>query len=230
MSSVSKIEREFCCFVDQVVPLISPDHMDFFKTITANFINESLRKKQKTSGNEEDKKREVFEIIRDSFKDVDSSNLPVILEKKDIISTSSCISSLNKLIGFEKITHRNLLRCYVLQGEVLQRLKLLSKMNYTKFVKELNETHKIKFSRSYVTLLIKLFKLSKNYPNLANSSLSIYFVMKNFAHLEDYIDREKEEEQQRIAESIFDSPNVQQTEQQHAQHTGLTQELEDLQT
>ena len=52
--------------------------------------------------------------------------------------------------------------------------------------------------------------------------------MKHFTYLEDFIDHEKEEEKRRLAESIFDSPNVQQTEQQLVQHTGLTQELEDL--
>ena len=67
--------------------------------------------------------------------------------------------------------------------------------------------------------------MSRHYPNLANSSLSIHFVMKHFTYLEDFIDHEKEEEKRRLAESTFDSPNVQQTEQQP---TGLTQELEDL--
>ena len=210
--SSTPLERAFAVFCDSIFPLIVPDQQALFKDLAVNFIEENLKKKKATV--DKNKEEEVKDLISNSF--VDTELEEFYPEKVDYFSIPTCIDSLKKLILTEKRGNQRLLISYINQGKVLCKLKTLIKCSFVKFIKCLNDEHQIYFSRTYVSFLIKLYRLSLEFPKLNTSTLSIHFVKKHLNQIEDFLTNEKEKRLLESSDEIW------------GKRTGVTQEIDEL--
>ena len=216
----ASIHREFLKFCDQVLPLIKDEKIDFFKTL---IVNHEFYFQKKIKPEKEDKKNEIFSEIRNSFSSGQLIQRQLDVSAQATCTIQNCVTTLHSLIYQEKVHNNSSLSIAICQGFVISKLKSMEHLSMVAFTQKLESEYNIKFSRRYVTFLIKLYRLSQANTKLQTCTLSIFFVFKNFKYFEDYFEFEKEEQLLQISSGIFSSQESNQTSDMT---TGLTQQLE----
>ena len=130
-----------------------------------------IRKSKMNSRNNQKEIDDIEKVIIGSFTNDKITNININLSNND-----SIIKIIKDIESNINILHKKELINYIKIGKLLKAIKNKNPNNFIEILKNNN----INYGKEYVYLLIRIFNLAEKYKKLYTSSLSIYFIKKNF--------------------------------------------------
>lgn len=171
------------CFKEFLNPNLSTGLSTDMTNMNMNVLNDDIEvildvNEDKNELSKEDVKLEH----KNKIKMIDSileRNIEEKIFKCDNIK--NCLISIKMIDVTIKTLHKKVLYHYAELGNLLLSLKGFEKTKFDKLLVQ----NKINYSKQHISSLIKIYNLCSQHPTLLRTSLSLYFILKNFNIIKD---------------------------------------------